>query len=173
MSKPLVVLSLLLLLPGLAGAQAIYKWRDASGKLHFSDQPQQGSEKVELRSPSTFEAPDTPARSAPARDEPPPDLIPYRRFAFASPAPEATVRQPEMTVSLQLDPALRPGHQVRLLLDGAAIATQAGTAFPLTELERGAHTVAAQILDGNQKVIANAGPITFYVHRPSVITRPE
>jgi hypothetical protein len=172
MTRALLLLSLLLL-PSLAGAQAIYKWRDASGKLHFSDQPRDGAEKVELRSPSTFDASATPPASQPTRDEPPADLIPYRRFAFTSPAPEATVRQPELTVTMRLEPALRPGHRVRLLLDGTPVATQPGTVFPLEGLERGAHTVSAQILDASDKVIAHAGPITFHVHRPSVLLRPN
>ncbi len=42
------VLLSLLILPGLAGAE-IYRWTDAKGQVHYSEQPAVGAEKVEVK----------------------------------------------------------------------------------------------------------------------------
>jgi hypothetical protein len=38
---------LLLLLPGITGAQELYRWTDEQGRVHFSDRPRHGDDSVE------------------------------------------------------------------------------------------------------------------------------
>ncbi|GAC1031910.1 DUF4124 domain-containing protein [Pseudomonas sp. No.21] len=42
------LLLLVVLLPGLASAE-IYRWTDASGKVHFSERPQAGAQQVQVK----------------------------------------------------------------------------------------------------------------------------
>ena len=42
-----------------ATAATVYKWVDENGVTHFSDQPHENAQKVELKAPQTFTAPKT------------------------------------------------------------------------------------------------------------------
>lgn len=67
----------LLFLPVSADAGEVYKWRDAQGKLHFSDQPppDQAVEQVRLRSINTIKATSVSILEEPLQDTP--DVILY------------------------------------------------------------------------------------------------
>src|ERR1700756_4027834 len=63
MRRPLLALISLLgsLAVALAIAATVYKWVDENGVVHFSDQPHENAEKVQLKAPQTYTAPKTPA----------------------------------------------------------------------------------------------------------------
>lgn len=42
-----------LLLAGGAGAEKVYRWTDAEGRIHFGDQPRQGAQAVDIRTVRT------------------------------------------------------------------------------------------------------------------------
>ena len=48
-----------------ASAATVYKWVDENGVTHFSDQPHENAQKVELKAPQTFTAPKTRRRFTP------------------------------------------------------------------------------------------------------------
>lgn len=170
MTRPLLIL-LLALFPIAAGA-AVYKWQDASGRWHYSDTPVPGADQVELPPVQVYSPPPVPAppaASRPATQEQEPALT-YARVEILSPAPEQTIRNGpgEVGVAVGLEPGLRSGHRLRLLLDGVPVAEPVGeTAFTLVNVDRGAHTLSVEILDSRGQVIARGGPQTFYMHRPS------
>jgi hypothetical protein len=162
---------LALLIPAIAAAD-VYKWRDQSGRWHYGDEPRPGAARVELPPVQVYRSPQTPpAFAQPARQQDRGEAaLSYARVDIISPAPEATVRNAtgEIGVTVALEPSLRPGHAIRLLLDGAPVAAPAGsTAFAVADVARGAHTVAAEVLDARGDVIARAGPQPFHVHRTS------
>jgi hypothetical protein len=158
------------LLTPLAAAAEIYKWRDEQGRWHYGDEPRPGATRVDLPPVQVYDAPQTaaqpPAPPQPANEP----AVSYGRVEIISPGPEATVRNAtgEVGVAVALEPGLRPSHRVRLLMDGVPVTEPIGsTAFTLSNVDRGAHTLQVEVLNGRGDVIARAGPQVFYMHRPS------
>lgn len=167
-NKLLIVLSLAAI--GVAHAD-VYKWRDETGRWHYGDEPKAGATQVELPPIQVYEPSkaDT-APPPPVRPEQAQAPLSYSRAEVISPAPEETIRNAtgEVGVAIALEPSLRSGHTVRLLLDGApAVEAVPTTAFTLANVDRGAHTISAEILDAQGQVVNTTEPRTFYMHRPS------
>jgi len=171
---------LLLLVPVLACAEEMYRWRDANGVWHFSDKPHPGAEKIEVRPAPAVPMAPAPSRSAaPRRAENARAAEEAPRLTILAPAQEATIRDAEgqVDVAVEVSPGLRAGYQVRILLDGNVVAGPGAlTQVQLTGLDRGAHTVAAELVGANGEVLARAEPHTFYIHKPSLLSpanRPQ
>lgn len=165
------LLALCLLALPLTGAAEIYKWRDAQGRWHFSDERRPGAEPVALPPATVYEAPSL-TRAEPPAPQPTPERETYQAAAIATPAPEATVRNAtgEVSVRVALDPGLRQGHQVRLILDGDPVGEPVPTTnFTLRNVYRGTHQVAAEVVGPDGRVLTRTGVQTFYVHRPSAL----
>lgn len=166
----LIALTLLVLPLGLSAAE-VYKWRDERGVWHFGDEAPPGAEKIEVGEPTVYSAPPAPI-SRPQRVEPSQaPAAPYTAAAIARPGPEETVRNApgDVSVSVALDPPLRSGHRIQLYLDEKPIGEPVpNTEFSLRNVDRGAHTVSAEILDSGGEVLTRTGGQTFYLHRPTV-----
>lgn len=93
----------------------------------------------------------------------------YTGAAVVQPANEQTVHDNDgnVTVRVAVTPGLAPGHRVVLLLDGRPIGQQMGGTFPLSGIERGAHTLQAQVVDSNGKTLIASHPVTFYMWQAS------
>ena len=64
--------------------------------------------------------------------------------------------------------------QVTVYLDGKRQATTTDQIIPVSGLERGEHTVTAELKDAKNRKIATAAPITFFIQRPNIYTnRPR
>ncbi len=162
------ILLLLVCFPIALGAQ-IYRHVDADGNVSFSDQEQPGSEQVDVQSPSSYQAPaPPPARSRPSADREA-DRPPYARIAIAHPPHEGTVRDNQglVEVSVALNPQLRPGHEVELLLDGEPVARGRAVRFQLENVHRGEHALKARVLGSGGTVIAESEPSIFFMHQAS------
>ena len=168
----LIVTASCLLLAGLAGAQA-YKWVDNEGVVHYSDRPQPGAEVLDLPTSQ-------PSRSAPAArttagsdepeaEEPDPG---YELFEVASPGPEETLWniQGALTVNLNLQPALKQGHQIRAYFDGKPMMVNS-TSFQIPDVYRGAHNIQAEVLDATGQLQIRSRTHRFYIQQTSVIQR--
>jgi hypothetical protein len=160
------------------GAQAlvIYKWTDAQGVVHFSDQPVPGAEKVVTSSGpehagimgQTAAAPATPG-AKPKSEK----TLSTAKISIASPAPEQTFTGGEsVPVSLAMDGDLKPNWTVVWTLNGAQVQGQPqnATSFTLTDLARGVYTVEATITDGATGESKSADAVTFNVLRPSLLS---
>jgi hypothetical protein len=92
-------------------------------------------------------------------------------LAIASPASEETVRSNDgdVRVEIVVIPDLEPGQRIALLLDGEVVARQPSGSFELTALDRGAHTLQAQLVDRAGTVLAASDPVTFYMWRASAL----
>lgn len=178
MRKPAISLFLALLLAGGASAQ-IYKWVDENGVTHYSDQPMPGAERIEIRTRNpapTTAAPRTtlrterrtPARNAEPDDEPRP--VNYESITFTSPTPEQTLWNigGVLSVSLDIQPGLQNGHQVRVYFDGQPVEAS-GTSVQLQEVWRGTHNLQAEVVDENGRLKIRSEPIRFYVQQTSVL----
>jgi hypothetical protein len=87
-----------------------------------------------------------------------------RSCAITQPAPEASFFAPE-SVAVGVSPALQPGDQLAVTLDGAPLGSGGGS-FQIQQPDRGAHTVSALVRDAEGKLVCQSS-ITFYVQRPS------
>jgi hypothetical protein len=163
----------LLLAASVALPQA-YRWVDEDGVVHYSDQPHPGAEEVELERAPAINMP-APRRSiagtAPASATGEQQrMVGYDSLAVASPAAEETLWNigGVLNVSLNLQPALQPGHRLRVYFDGTAQEVS-GMQFQLQEVYRGAHNLQAEVLDENGQLMIRSEPTRFYVQQTTIV----
>jgi len=182
----LVVAGSFVAMNAMAGKQ-IFKTTDADGNVVFTDVPprvQESAEKVDLVAPNTFgteqsgvaTASDRPRRSERNDEEEPLATPVYRSLTIMAPGDQANVRENAGNVDVQaaLDPRLHPGHSLRLLLDDVPAASAGEDAiFSLTNVDRGTHTLKAEIVDDSGVVVFSGDPSTFHLQRYSKLNAPN
>jgi hypothetical protein len=151
-------------------AAVVYKWVDADGVVHFSDQPSPGAEKI-FTSSSTAGTVTTAARSPGGAQQAPRSVaasgIGYTEFSITSPVNDQTFfGEDVIAVHLNLVPSLKPEQSVTWHLNGKQLDT-AATAFSLPHLDRGAYALAATITDQQTSESQTSNTVTFYVRQPS------
>jgi len=180
--------SILMLLLATAGPllAQVYKTVDEDGNVVYTDQaPKDGSAPIELRPLSIIETPEyvRPAEKAPENDEAGGGKemsLRYLRqnyadFAIIAPQAEETVWQPDniVTVAWNTRYQLQAGMQVTLYVDGVPQTTSSEQVIALAALDRGEHTVTAELRDSQNRRIVTAQPVTFFVRRPGLNNRPR
>jgi len=160
----------LLLLPGLALAQPIYRSTDARGNPVFSDQaPTDGSgERIDLSPTNRFEAPPAASPVLPVLLEQEP-AIDYR-VRISSPADDTTIPMGpgNFTVSVQLEPELAEGHSLQLIINAdLQLAPQRQATWQLEGVPRGEHDIAVVVLDSAGSRLAQSQTVRVNVLRPS------
>lgn len=96
--------------------------------------------------------------------------IAYVEAAILAPADDAALRDNAGHVQVhgRVRPALAPGHQVQLLLDGTPWGSpQSAANFSLANIDRGTHSLALRILNGEGKPLFTGQPSTFHLLRRS------
>ncbi len=170
-------IALLALLAASASPAQVYRWVDEDGVVHYSDTPHPGAE--EIRLPESEPPPpaaefETLRRTPPVRREQAPtqQAFDYTSLQFASPAPEETLWNigGQLTVRLNLQPALRPGDQVRVYFDGQVFPAD-GLTLDLQEVWRGTHNLQAEVVNEQGELMIRSEPIRFYVHQTSILNR--
>jgi hypothetical protein len=163
-------LALLLFAAYTADGAVIYKWIDADGVVHFSDQPVPGAEKIVTSSPTNNGIGGTV--SASTSSQPPAKLaaMAYTQFSIESPAKEQVFFNDEIVpIRLMLEPALRPNQTISWHLNGKELDDQPPTAvsFTLQSLARGTYVLAATITDSMTGESKTSDSVTFYMRQPS------
>ena len=147
----------------------VYKRTNPDGSVEFTDAPRSEKEEpVPIKPMNTFKAPPAPpVRHAP--QQPPSAQGEYTEISITSPADESTIRDNAgaLEVTISLTPALLPDHKLVLLVDGVKKDESTSGTFALTDLERGAHTLTAQVQDAEGEALISAKPVTVYLHRAS------
>lgn len=155
-----------------ANAAVVYKWVDADGVVHLSDQPVPGAERIVVEAgtgPGT--SPGAPA--APQAAKPAPQPMNFTQFAIVSPAKDETfTNNNSVTVSLALAPGLTSTQTITWSLNGRQLTDQPpdATQFTLDDLPRGSYTVSATITDQATGESQTADSVTFYVMRPTLLS---
>ena len=161
---------ILILSTGLTRADAVYKWVDAQGNIHYTDHPIPGAQKVKLPKTQTYAAPSStgmPTLPAPASTAAP--TAAYAQFSITAPASQANLwYADEVTVSVSLSPELRPGDTLTYELDGQTIGPTSDTSVTFKGVPRGEHTVSAT-LNATNGGSMSAGPITFYIKQKTAL----
>lgn len=155
----------------IAAQAEVYKSVDSEGNIIFSDTPTENSEKVRLPPIMTYSAPKPAMReSASDQKDAKVDNNHYDSLVITEPLAEAAIRDNTGTVSMVVksEPALRAelGHRIQFVLDGVPQQTP-GLAMgaTLSNLDRGSHTLSAQIQSADGTVLISASPVTIFVHR--------
>lgn len=169
----------LLGLTGSAMAESkIYRTVDEHGNVVFTDiapRIDQPAETVELPSTNSFGVEESLGeRQAWVVDgagddeaDDPNDASNYSSLVIQSPSDDETIRENTGNVSIQarLTPEIRPGHRMRLLLDGALHSESASGSFALQNVDRGTHSVVTEVLDQSGNVLIRSAPTTFHLMR--------
>lgn len=165
---------LLLLIIGLVSVSVqaeIYRWVDAAGNTVYGDNPPKHSAAKPVDLPmltvadSPAPAPAAKLETAPAEEEA------YTHFAITSPSADEAIRANEgdVTLSIALKPALKPGDNLALYLDSKQVASGTSLSFTLTNVERGEHSAFAVLSNAAGDIIQNTAPVTFNVLRYSAL----
>lgn len=153
----------------LPASAEIYRWVDAEGRVMYGDEPPAKSKAKPITLPTLTVAdgfvPQKPAQTEPAKQ----DDAAYSDFRIESPARGETIRANDgnLTVSIALKPKLKEGDSVALYVDSKQTAAGSSLSFPLSELERGEHTVFAVLSDAKGNIIQNTETVTFNLQKGS------
>ena len=159
----------------IANAHQLYRHVGPNGEVYFTDQPGPDSVPVEISPVNVKPAPQTPMV--------PPDtatkeetLASYEYFNILSPAEDQGVRanNGHVIINLALKPALKPGHTIKLKVDGEdgkLVKSGESLTIDLFNVSRGLHTVQAFVLDDNGNTLEHAGPVSFHVLRVALGNR--
>jgi hypothetical protein len=185
----LIPIALSLFITATPLAAQVYKTVDEDGNVTYTDQPpQDGSKPITLRPISVIEAPTyetaTPATeegaaSGEVKGKPLRFLRKhYQDFAIVSPRQEESIWYSDsngiITVAWSAPNPIEAGMQVTVTVDGRQQPATSEPVIAITGLERGEHTVAAELKDGKNRSIATAEPITFFIRQPNLlINRPR
>jgi hypothetical protein len=157
-------------------AAVIYKWTDANGVVHYSDQPVPGAEKIFTSSPNLSAG---GAASATARGQPGSDAtkptggVNYSQFAIISPTPDQSFFGDEaINVRLALEPSLKANQSITWHLNGKPVDDQGPTAtqFTLQHLDRGTYAISATITDQQTGESQSTDSVNFFVRQPSSLS---
>ncbi|CAD5203834.1 DUF4124 domain-containing protein [Pseudomonas sp. FEN] len=168
---------LLMLCAGPARAQ-IYTYIDSQGNRVFTDQHRAGAKPVPL--PPVNRLSPTPAAPQPSPATPKkPKAQPifhYQMVRILVPDPDATIRSTEgnLIVSVTSEPGLMPGHAYRLLLDGKPTAAPGPSpVFALSNIDRGSHQLAVEILDEQGRIAERTANQPFHMVRISLAQKRQ
>lgn len=153
----------------------VYRWVDASGHVHFSDQPVEGAEKLDLPEPTVYSPRELPGQEEDQAGEGNVAGTPYSRFAVVSPSNNETIHDNEgnVKVSLEIQPALEKGQKFRLFLDGSPVSGELPTPqITLQNVDRGTHTISAAILDQGGIELGRTGEVYFHLRKTSLLDPP-
>lgn len=170
-----VMMALLLSWTLIAAGTEMWRWVDENGVVHFSDRPQPGAERVDMRAAQTFTAPEIEPRRAavaePEQDADEPATVRYNRLAVLSPEDGESLWNiaGELNIQVDVDPALRSNHGLVVHLNGRRVGTpHSETSFTIGDVTRGEHTLRVAIVDEQGRERASSNPVVFFVHQTSI-----
>jgi hypothetical protein len=166
-----ILSALVLAAPIAAHAAKIYKWTDPQGKVIYSDTPRPGAVEMEVPTEPAGIVPVPPRDAAQPRQPVAPPAA-YQGLTVVSPADQQVLENTGglVNVSLAVAPALQvaEGHAIRLRLDGRTLDTRyPGAEIALPNVQRGEHTLAAEVVDRAGAVLISSTAVAFTVHEPS------
>lgn len=157
------------------GAAEIWRWKDAQGAWHYSDNPVPGAERIIVNAP----APSGSGEAAPGealpdvpRPEPGPAPFAYRSCTVSSPAADETFFGVQaVSVRLAVEPEPQPGHRIQVLVNGTPRSDwpASATEYTFSEVFRGSHTLSVRIIDASGRTLCSGMPVTFHLRQNSVL----
>ncbi len=155
-------------------AAVIYKWVDADGVVHYSDQAVPGAEKIITAGSPSSGASGRSTTAGPIGQAPqkPAGGLNYTEFSITSPAPDQTFFGDDViAVHLNLIPGLRPNQDITWHLNGQQLDfPPTAISFALPHLDRGTYALTATITDQQTSESATSNSVTFFVRQPSALS---
>jgi hypothetical protein len=147
-------------------AATVYKWVDEKGVVHYSDQPHQDAQKLDVKAAQTYQSTGVSGSSSSTSANAQPAGA-YEQCAVGRPEnDEVFLNTDTVSASARLQPALEPGHRLTFSLDGKGVQTGASTSATL-KVERGSHSLAVVVQDATGKALCTSPTVTFHVRQPS------
>nr|WP_180203874.1 DUF4124 domain-containing protein [Pseudomonas sp. SbOxS1]NYU03648.1 DUF4124 domain-containing protein [Pseudomonas sp. SbOxS1] len=158
------------LLSGFPAMAQIYKYTDAAGNTAYSNQPPDGvsAQAVDLPPLNRIERqpPSEPAPPVPINNREQINST-YEVLELTGLPNEGSLRANNgtFTVNVLIKPRLQGSHRFRLLLDGQPYGQPGNVPIlQLVNIDRGLHTVAVQVIDG-ETVVQQSPTVTFTLQR--------
>jgi len=178
-TRILVLLSCLLAFASQAqeSKKELWKWTDSNGVVHYSDVPGPGAVKVDLtvtegQPRPTVAAPAAGPSSSTAAKPAAPATVTYTSLEIWQPEDQASYFEADSTVNVRLrsDPAIAADDSLLLYLDGKLIeGPRNALEYSLSGVERGAHSLTAQVLDIKGKEKIRSKSVVFYIKQTTTI----
>ncbi|HQU14572.1 MAG: DUF4124 domain-containing protein [Gammaproteobacteria bacterium] len=176
MNRSWVILALWAV-PMLASAANVYRWVGKDGSVVFSDQPRPGAQKVVIPPANVYDPAKLPVPGVTGTAGMAGHAV-YASLKITAPGPDATVRQNngDVAVKVAIHPALRAGEgdTIVLLLDGSRLPHQyAAPDMVIPNVDRGTHTLEAQVVGPTGNVLTSSPVVTFHLMRFSALLAPN
>ena len=169
---------LILLLAGVLScnsAQAeLFKWKDEQGNTIYSDQPpaEDGDSSIVKKEqlPQIITVPAFDVNQSDNAVESKPDSKPrYQSIAISAPGHDTEVRENtgNVSVSVQVEPYVfnERGDTVVIYMDGNEVSRGSQTSVQLQNVDRGTHTLRAEILSQTGQVLKASETTVFHLKR--------
>jgi hypothetical protein len=153
-------------------AAVIYRWVDADGVVHYSDQASPGAEKIVTAGAASTASGRSATSAAPRTPQAGEQSgINYVEFSISSPAPEQSFFGEDVVpVHLNLIPSLRPNQAITWQLNGQQLdSPPEALSFALPRLDRGSYTLTATITDQQTGETQKSNSVTFFVRQPTTL----
>jgi hypothetical protein len=156
-----------------ANAQ-VYRSTDEAGNTVYTDTP--GSPDArELKLPPVNIVPAHPVTRLNVNEKRPDfDLEKYRLLEIVAPQNDATVfiRTANLPIEVKLLPPVKRtlGHRLQVLWDGQVL-FEDQTSHVLDDANPGTHTVLAQVIDENGKILIESKPVNVHIRKPSILNK--
>lgn len=164
-----LLITLLLCFPCLTLAQ-VYTWINDQGVRVYSDEAPPPHAKTADLAPIIPLAPMKISDASPTDDAAVSGFTGYTYLAIVSPKEDATITAEsagDVSVQLAIQPALQPGDEVVLFLDGRIAETAQGLSFTLHNLDRGSHLIYAEVRQQGKRLIQTKKR-SIHVQRPTL-----
>lgn len=159
----------------------VYQWKDDHGNIHFSDslpdvgRSQHDVQKIEISPIQTVPAFKPPEQDVEPSSEEIAGRVRYQRMHIVEPMHDSAIRNNagDIVISVRLQPPLRLNDGIYLIMDGKTVAQGQQTRFQLTNVDRGTHSIYAEVRNGAGQKLIGTHPIDFSVLRASIISHPR
>jgi hypothetical protein len=153
----------------------VYKWVDEQGVVHYTDKPpSDGAQPAKLPPLQTYKGGTKPALGKFEKSNAKTGGAAGAQLDIVTPAHDETFRGTTVPVAVQVTPQLKDGQKLIYLLDGTPASPPTGdTAFALTNVERGTHTVTVTVVDEAGTQHGSSSGVTFHVLLPGVDSKPK
>lgn len=144
---------------------ALYKWVDEKGNVHYSDTPHPGAVKVQTPHAQTYASPPTAGSPPVVNDQNTPAAPVYSKLQITQPSDQQTFWNVDsVTVSVDLQPGLQDRDTLTVSVDGQS---KSGSSLSQSfdGLTRGEHSATASVINGAGVTVIVASPVIFYIQR--------
>lgn len=154
----------------------LFKWKDADGNLIYSDQPPPGIDQTEseitkeelpeiISVPAPKVSNTTDSRTPKSSKE----TVKYKELTIVTPVHDEAIRENSGNVQISVrvlpDNFSESGAMLAIYMDGLEISKGSETTVQLINVDRGTHTVKAELMNSAGHVVKATRPTVFHLLR--------